>query len=353
MRQASLPDRELRDADRAAGAVASMSLSGHLWTVAPSLQGAWRPAAAPAARRWTGVVEDVRAGSVMLSGWLREPPGASELLVAVHGLGSGANSPVMRAAAVAAEAAGIASLRLNLRGADENPVDIHHGGLTDDLHAALESQELEGYRRLYLLGYSLGGHIALRLATEEADPRLAAVAAVCAPLDLALSAGAIDSPGAWIYRRYLLASLKRIYATIAARHPPEAPGRPGLPEGLLPLPVAAVARLSRLRDFDDAVVAPRYGFAGVADYYARASAGPLLPRLRLPTLLVNSEHDPMVPAATIHPSLAAPTPRLDMRWIDSGGHCALPRHLDLGLPGEKGLEAQAIAWLRQVRAAAG
>ena len=83
--------------------------------------------------------------------------------------------------AAAAEMAGLSCLRMNLRGSDRMGEDYYHGGLTVDLHAALASSEAQRYRRIYLLGYSLGGHVVLRLATEPADPRLVAVAAVCAP----------------------------------------------------------------------------------------------------------------------------------------------------------------------------
>src|SRR5699024_5863954 len=115
--------------------------------------------------------------------------------------------------------AGLSCLRVSLRGCDRSGEDFYHAGLTADLHAALASPELRPYRRLYLLGYSLGGHMALRLATEEADPRLAAAAALCAPLDLARSQQEIDAPRRAIYRRYLLENLKRIYAAVAARRP--------------------------------------------------------------------------------------------------------------------------------------
>ena len=52
--------------------------------------------------------------------------------------------------------------------------------------------EIRGYRRLYVLGYSLGGHVSLRLALEKLATPLRAVAAVCPPLDLVTCAKALD-----------------------------------------------------------------------------------------------------------------------------------------------------------------
>jgi hypothetical protein len=338
-----------------------VNLQAHYWTVAPRLRQALRPLAAPPWRPWETWVEDPVTGRVRLTGKLSDgrPAGqgvrpaaaasASELLVIIHGLGGCTESHTAVRTACAAAAAGLASLRVNLRGSDRLGDDFYHAALTSDLHAALAAPELAGYERLYLFGWSLGGHLALRLATETADPRLAAVAAVCAPLDLAASVDSIDRPALWAYRRSVLGGLKEIYAAGAARRP-----------GALPLRQAAAIR--RLREWDDRIVAPRHGFAGAADYYARASVGPLLGRLRLPALFVAAEHDPMVPAATLRPALKRLSPgRLRACWLQEGGHCGFPKDVRVGVNGgvdtadgagsrPASLERQVIAWLRHTAA---
>jgi predicted alpha/beta-fold hydrolase len=303
-----------------------MSFRGHLWTVAPLLRRRPRGPRSLAARPWETALEDPRAGTVRLSGWLREVPGSGEVLVLVHGLGGGTESHYLGGGVAAAEAAGISSLRVNLRGSDRRGEDFYHAGLTADLHAALASAELRRYERIYVLGYSLGGHLTLRLGTEAGDPRLAAVAGICAPLDLALSQRAIDSPLRWPYRRYLLSGLLDIYAAVAARHP-------------VPLPVEQVRRIRTIREWDDLVVAPRHGFADAADYYVRESVAPRLPGLRVPALLLASEWDPMVPAHTVRAALARPAPGLQVRWIAGGGHNSFPRALEI--------DRQVVEWLRE------
>jgi predicted alpha/beta-fold hydrolase len=294
-----------------------------------------RPIACPVSRPWETVLDDPRTGRVRLSGRLREVPGAEELVVLVHGLGGSTESHYMPRAAAAAEGAGLSCLRLNLRGADRRGEDYYHAGLTADLHAALASPELRPYRRLYVLGYSMGGHVTLRLGTEPADPRLAAVAAICAPVDLSRAQQEIDSPLLWVYRRYLLVNLGALYAAVAARRP-------------VPFPVERLGEIRTFRDWDDRIVAPRFGFAGAADYYARASVAPLLGGLRVPALLLNSELDPMVPARSVRPALAAASPLLQVTWLRRGGHVAFPRRMQAGQTDVDGtrIDAQAIAWLR-------
>lgn len=310
-----------------------MSLIGHYWTISPRLRHAMRPMPVPESRPWEGFVEDPSTGRVRISGVLREVPDADELLVLVHGLGGCVASHYMLRGALAAEAAGLSCLRLNLRGCDRQGEDYYHAGLTDDLHAALASDELSRYRRLYLIGYSLGGHVVLRFATEDVDPRVVAVAAVCSPVDLARSQESIDSPAYWLYRRYLLASLRQIYASVALRRP-------------VPFPVERLAEIRFIKDWDDRIVAPRHGFANAADYYARMSVASRLPELRVPALLLNSELDPMVPARTVRPALECQAPNLQVRWLSRGGHVAFPRRLDTGLAAGEGWDAQVIGWLR-------
>jgi predicted alpha/beta-fold hydrolase len=349
-----------RGARRGAGMLDRLKWSGsvlrlgpHLWTVAPRLRHSVRPLEVPAAEPWQGVVQDPAVGPVKLSGRLRRCPAAEaaagEVVVLLHGLGGTIESHYMLRGALAAEAAGLSCLRLNLRGADYSGEDFYHAGLTADVHAALASPELRPYRRIYLLGYSMGGHVALRFATEPGDPRVVRVAAVCAPLDLGRGQQAIDGPDGWLYRRYLLSNLSRLYAAVAARRP-------------LPVPVQEVARLRKMHDFDERVVAPRYGFASAEDYYARASVAPRLGELRLPSLLVNSEGDPMVSASAVRPVLERVVPRLlEVRWVAGGGHVGFPRGVDLGLDlgaggggdceaesgdGAPGIDEQVLAWLR-------
>jgi uncharacterized protein len=315
-----------------------MSLLGHYWTIVPRLRHGFRPLLAPEGRAWETSLADPLTGRVPVTGWLRERPGNEELAVLVHGLGGSTASHYMVRGALAADAVGLSCLRLNLRGCDRQSHDFFHAGLTADLHAALASEELRRYRRIYVIGYSLGGHVTLRLATEDLDSRVAAVAALCAPLDLSLSQQAIDAPARWPYRRYLLNSLVDIFTSVSARRPQ-------------PLTAEEVSRIRTIREWDDRVVAPRHGFADAGDYYARASVAPRLGSLRVAALLVNSEGDPMVPAKAVRSVLTGSAPRLEVRWVAEGGHVSFPRRLDVGLgnglTGELGVDAQVLGWLRR------
>lgn len=239
----------------------------------------------------------------------------------------------MLRAARAAHTGGLATLRLSLRGADGSGEDVYNAALTDDLGAAVASTEAMRYEEIFALGFSLGGHLVLRYAAGRHDRRLCAVAAVCAPLDLKACQIEIDRPTRALYRRYLLARLRRSVLAVHRR-------------GRLMEPPWELRSVRTIREWDRRVVAPRFGFADPEDYYTRSSVGPHLAGLSVPALLVASQHDPMVPAATLRPWLADAL-RLEVRWATRGGHLGFPRSLDLGEPGPLGIDGQVIEWLRR------
>lgn len=320
-------------------------LHGHFWTVAPWLFHTIRPAPQPPTSLFSVRVADPKAGAARLSGRMRHLREVKSLLVVVHGLGGSAESHYMRNAAAAAERAGLACLRLNLRGAGGGGADFYHAGLYEDLRAAIASPELARYERVFVLGYSIGGHIALRYAASgEVEPRVRAVAAVCPPIDLERSATAIDAPGRWLYRRHVLAGLKEMYVDVASRR-------------AVPVPVREALSIGKIRAWDARIVAPRFGFQSAEHYYREESAAPRLGDLGVPTLLIAAEADPMVPADTLRPglesalagaSLTAP-PKLDVRWLPLGGHVGFPTAVSLGFEALSGggLEPQLVAWLEQ------
>jgi predicted alpha/beta-fold hydrolase len=126
-------------------------LAGHLWTVAPSLLALLYPPAGPRARTFQTMVKDPTMGQVRLTGLLSEIAGSETIILIVHGLSGNAMSPYCALAARAATQAGFSSLRLSLRGADYSGEDILHGGITQDLWAALAAPEIARYRRVEAL----------------------------------------------------------------------------------------------------------------------------------------------------------------------------------------------------------
>ncbi len=306
-------------------------MKGHfatLWTHARDR--ALRPPSPPGVT-WSGQVPDPRLGTVALSGVLGPSPNADTLAVIIHGLGGSAESNYCRRAAAAARRIGMASLRVSLRGADGSGEGLYHAGLTHDLEAAIASPEAAEYEHIVVAGFSLGGHIALRLGTAP-PPRVRAVAAVCSPIDLDASCRALDSPRRALYRRHFLRGLHAHYERLARR-------------GDVPVPPREARRIWRVRDWDDAIVAPWFGFESAAAYYARESVGPRLSQLAVPTLAVVSKDDPVIDPDTVRTAVrAGESPHLTA--IESrGGHVGFHPKQTFGLPGPPGVHGQVLGWL--------
>jgi uncharacterized protein len=169
--------------------------------------------------------------------------------------------------------------------------------------------------RIVAVGVSLGGNALLRWAEEAgeaASASVSAVASVCAPLDLAASGHAIGRGFSRLaYTRMFLASMKPRALRKLAQHP-----------GLFNRDQLLAAR--DLYEFDNVFTAPLHGFRDTDDYWARASAKPMLDRIRLPALVLNALNDPFVPAHSLPRESDLGTAPVTVWQPAHGGHVGFP-----------------------------
>jgi predicted alpha/beta-fold hydrolase len=130
---------------------------------------------------------------------------------------------------------------------------------------------------------------------------------VNAPLDLLRCCEALERPGNWIYQAYFVRVLCGQIRSVRRVRP-------------VPGPAALPRRLRTVRRFDAAFTAPDAGFSTPEAYYAWASAGPHLPRVRVPGMVLSATNDPFVPHAAFAPYRDPASPSL--RWLhpSRGGH---------------------------------
>jgi hypothetical protein len=185
-----------------------------------------------------------------------------------------------------------------------------------------------------LFGYSLGGQLVLRYAAEAPDPRVKRVAAIGSPLLLEASTSAFDRPGFSVYRRHVMHSLHEIYTVAYQRNP----------RGVTPL---EARRILCIREWDERIVAPRFGFRSASEYYQATSSGHVLSELAVDALYVGAPLDPMVPPAAVLPAL--PAARVEVVWDLAAGHLGFAPDFDLGEPAPLGLEDQVFSWLARAR----
>lgn len=237
------------------------------------------------------------------------PGGPIALLV--HGLGGCARAPYVVRTADRLHRQGFRTLRMNLRGAGAGfglARGIYHSGRTGDLRAVADWAHAESPESpLALVGFSLGANLVLKLAAEAASdplPGLDRVVACNPPLDLSACCRHIRRAARGLYDRnfvrQLSGEIRRLHSTFPDLGPTD------------------IAGIRSVYDFDDRYTAPRNGFRDAEDYYARCSAGPLLPKIEIPGLIIHAADDPFIPIEAIE-RWSFPA-NLPLELSDHGGH---------------------------------
>lgn len=235
------------------------------------------------------------------------------LLVLFHGLEGSSRSHYATALTRAASALGWDSVVPHFRGCSGELNRLpraYHSGDSTEIDWILRRLKARFPRRpLFAAGVSLGGNALLKWLGEQeflAGDVVQGAAAICPPLDLTACGLALGRGFNRIYSAHFLHTLKRSAEARLARFP-------GLFDS------TAMRRAGSLEAFDDVVTAPLHGFSGVADYWQRASSKPLLPGIRVPTLVINPANDPFLPAHAL-PGPKQVSLQVHLEQPPQGGH---------------------------------
>ena len=233
------------------------------------------------------------------------------LVILIHGWHGTADSAYLLSAGAHLFTHGFSVFRLHLR--DHGP--SHHlnrelfnsARLPEVVAAVRRITALHPHEHTFLGGFSLGGNFALRvaLAAPAAGIALERVVAVCPVLDPARTMDALErSP---VYHEYFRRKWRKALLQKLLHFPDY-----GYGEDLRQL-----RSLGAMNEF----FVPRYtGFADTPSYLdAYAITGERLAGLTVPSRIITSRDDPVIPAADLA-RLAHP-PALTIELTERGGHC--------------------------------
>ncbi len=252
---------------------------------------------------------------IRLSGYYnRASEQASQQLVTlIHGWEGSADSSYMLSLSACLLQAGVDVFRLNLR----DHGDSHHlnrglfnSTLVPEVISGLtDLQSRFKYASHTLVGFSLGGNFALRVAAQATEQQLslARVIAFCPVLHAARSNHVLNSRGNFIYRQYFVRKWKRSLRK-KLQHYPEYDFAP------------ALKRAKNLDDLNQFFI-PRYTeFEDVDAYFdAYAVTGKALENTICPCYLHFAQDDMIIPWHDI--DNLANNPALDITVTKHGGHC--------------------------------
>jgi uncharacterized protein len=235
-------------------------------------------------------------------------------LIIVHGLEGSSDSQYVVGLANKAFAAGMNVVRMNVRncgGTEKLAATLYHSGMSDDIDRVTRFFiERDCLPAIVLAGFSMGGNQVLKLVGEWSDAAPAEVigaAAISPAMDLGPSADAIHSLQNRLYELRFLTSLRGRMKRKVALFPDK----------------FKVERWwwKSIRDFDDALTAPHFGFTSAEDYYTRASSSRVLEHIRVPTLVVHATDDPFIRVMTDTYEKLRANPCIKFVETEHGGHC--------------------------------
>jgi len=247
--------------------------------------------------------------------WQPEPAKCPAMIL-VHGLEGSSDSNYMWGTAEKAFAAGFNVVRLNQRncgGTESLTPTLYNSGLSGDYRAMVkELIERDGLSEIFAVGFSMGGNLVMKMAGDmglNAPAELRGVMAICPSLNLASCADAVGAPRNFIYQWHFVKRLKNRMRYKASLYP-----------DLYVLP--EMGGIRSVRAFDDAVTAKYCGFESAADYYAKSSASRVAAEIRVPTLVLISQDDPMIPIEPFRDPALLHNPNIQVLETRYGGHCA-------------------------------
>lgn len=189
-----------------------------------------------------------------------------ETVYLVHGMGGNSNSPYMRRIARKLFNLNYRVVRLNLRncGIGEGYSSLpYNGGTSDDLKKVIKHFGNKGI----VVGFSLGGNIAIKMAGENPDLEVDIIG-VCPALNLK---DAVDKIQSTLYHYYFL------YYLLQSTKP-----------------WTRDKAIRSINQFDNEVTAPLWGYKDANDYYSRASSLQYIPNLKQQITVIFAKDDPFI-----------------------------------------------------------
>lgn len=263
----------------------------------------------------------------------------NKLAILLHGLEGSSQRHYILSLANQLLACGWAVLAWNYRscGLELNrALRFYHSGDTDDLHTVIQyvGRVYPQYTDVVVCGFSLGGNVTLKYLGERGHLLpgcIKAGVAISVPIDLAAGSKRLEQGINKVYTARFLQHLKAKVKAKAIRYPE--------------LDLRPLKRIQTLREFDDAYTAPLHGFINAAEYYSKSSSQYYLEGIRVPTLVLQANDDPMLPPSCFPSSFAEQASYVHLLQSTGGGH--------VGFVTQKGLHAPSFAdtfvaqWLSQ------
>ena len=286
-----------------------LQYNGHWQSIYPSL---FRKVAFKYAKRERLELPD---GDFLDLDWSVSERQSDKLVIITHGLEGDSGRHYVTGMAKIFSANGYDALGWNCRscsGEMNRLVRFYHHGDASDLRAVIHhSIQQYGYKHIVLIGFSMGGSLTFRAIAEnpsEVPPEVKKAIGFSVPCSLK---GSVDALSTSENRVYLNRFLKKLGKKIKIK------------ATLFPDQIDATGydSIKTFIEFDNRYTAPLHGYQNALDFYEKASVGPLLHQVAIPSLIVQSVNDPFLLPNCMPIETAEKHPHLFLEMPKEGGHC--------------------------------
>jgi len=239
---------------------------------------------------------------------------SDKLAIISHGLEGNSERAYVKGMVKAVTNAGFDALAWNFRGCGgtvNHQPKLYHSGFYEDLETVIEHVlENYEYREINLIGFSMGGNIALvylGLKGHDVDQRIQKNVAFSVPCDLKESSEQIAKPGNQIYMKRFL---RLLHQKIKAK-------KTAFPELF---DDHDYSKIKNFYGFDNRYTAPLHGFSNALDYWEKCSSKQFIKDIKVPTLLVSALDDPFLAPNCYPVQECAANPYTSLETPKHGGH---------------------------------
>jgi len=242
--------------------------------------------------------------------WLKN--GSDKLAFLCHGLEGSTESKYIRHLSIQLKDKGFDVLAINYRscsGEINLGRKIYHSGATEDIDFIIKNY-CQSYDQINLIGFSLGGNIALKYIGEQGaqiNSKLKSVVAVSTPCDLEAGAYELLKPINKVYSNRFLKTLKE-KAKLKFKQFPDL------------FDFEKVINAKSVFDFDDHFTGPVHGFSGALDYYRSCRANNFIPAVSIPCLILNALDDSFLAPSCYPYKLVEANKNVNLIVSKYGGH---------------------------------
>lgn len=236
------------------------------------------------------------------------------LVIAKHGLEGSSNSKYMLSLINFLNRRKIDAVAVNFRGCsgeDNKHLYAYNSGKTDDVSVIIAYiLNNYSYKNIVLVGYSMGGNIALKYLGETAaiPKEIKAAIAISVPCDLEGSSNTLANWNNTIYLNRFLKTLKEKSLVKNQKFPKST------------LDTEAIRSAKTFEEFDNAVTAPLFGYKNAKDYWTQCSSKQFLSAIKTPTLIINAKDDTFLSESCFPFKEANENSKLYLEVPKYGGH---------------------------------